>query len=504
MSALSRFLSASAAAWVRILLTILTQILLVPVFLSHWSVEEYGCWLIIQTIVGVASMLSASHHQFIGFEFLKVGDKNPEHLRRLFYSALPFAVLMALAEFIAIALLIYFGIIQSTIDANQTMDGDVLRQAGWSLVAYSLYWLITTSVGGLAQRVVVAYGYFPRMIWWGTVLAIVQALVTGVAVALGAHLLVTALCVVLSGFVVNIPTHLDMWRMFRRHEFHFVRPNWHLGYKNLGRSLAIALGAVLDISRQQGVRIFLGALVGVTQMTEFSTTRTMSNLSLQGIQTVTQPIMPEIMRFLREKDGERTNATIGFVWFLAVILLAPVLIAFQFIMPFVYHAWTRGKLVFDPILFGIFSITLLIFSIARPPMAVLQGNNLLKIQLYLSILVSTVAVAGILLFSARFGVVGAAMCLLAAELVGTVLAVWHAWKWLDEAGIGFPWRLFEVSSSSIVVAALTIAAMSVYPRQMQLIAFASLVMNIVIGVAFFRSLPAFAVEKLRIIAKRIR
>jgi hypothetical protein len=108
MSALTRFLSASAAAWAKILLTILTQILLVPVFLTHWSVQEYGCWLIIQTIVSVASLLSASHHQFIGFEFLKVGEKNPEHLRRVFYSALPFAILMAIFELLVIAALIRF------------------------------------------------------------------------------------------------------------------------------------------------------------------------------------------------------------------------------------------------------------------------------------------------------------------------------------------------------------------------------------------------------------
>jgi O-antigen/teichoic acid export membrane protein len=495
--------SASAAAWAKILLTILTQIILVPVFLTHWSVEEYGCWLIIQTIIGVASMLSSSHHQFIGFEFLKVGDRNPEHLRRLFYSALPFAILMAILELVIISALIYVGYIRTTIDPNQTMDAGILHQASWSLVLYSLSWLITTSVGGLAQRVVIAYGYFPRMIWWGTVLAIVQAITSGVAVVSGAHLLTTVVWIVVAGLLVNIPTHVDMWRMFRRHEFHPVRPNWQLGYKNVGRSLAIALGAVLDISRQQGVRIFLGALVGVPQMTQFSTTRTMSNLSLQGIQTVTNPVMPEIMKFLREKDVERTSATIGFVWFLAVILLSPVLIAFQLIMPFVYHTWTRGKLAYDPALFGLFSITLLIFSISRPPMAVLQGNNLLKVQLYLSIFVSAVAVGGILLFSAKFGVLGAATCLLVAELSSTMLAVWFAWKWLEKSGIGFPWRLFRVSAGSIGVAAATIAAMCLYPGSMLAIVLISAVLNLLVCIMFFRRLPPFAIDRLRAIVRRV-
>jgi hypothetical protein len=168
----------------------------------------------------------------------------------------------------------------------------------------------------------------------------------------------------------------------------------------------------------------------------------------------------------------------------------------------VFHVWTRGKIAYDPVLFGLFSITLLIFSIARPPMAVLQGNNLLKIQLYLSILVSGVAVGGILLFSARFGVRGAALCLLVAELLGTVLAVWHAWKWLEANGLEFPWRLFAVSTGSIVIASLTIASMSLFPGAILAIMPVSAVLNLLICCLFFRLLPPFAIAKVRGIFKR--
>jgi O-antigen/teichoic acid export membrane protein len=503
MSSVVRVLSASAAAWAKILLTILTQILLVPVFLAHWTVKEYGCWLIIQTIVGLASMVSANHHQFVGFEFLKVGDKNPEHLRRIFYSALPYAIIVAVLELLAISTLIHFGFIRTTVDPDGDLGQDLLRQASWALILYSVSWLLSTSVSGLANRIVIVYGYFPRMIWWGTFLAIVQALVSGAAVMLGAHLLGTAMWIAVATVLVNVPIHLDMWRLFRKHGIRPVRPVWSLGCKNVWRSLAIALGALLDISRQQGVRIFLGALVGVTQMTEFSTTRTMSNLSLQGIQTVTNPIMPEIMKFLRERDSERTSATIGFVWLLAVLLLSPVLIVFQWIMPGIFHVWTRGKIAYDPALFGIFSVTLLIYSVSRPPMAVLQGNNLLRVQLYTSILVSAVAVGGILLFSATFGVRGAALCLLGAECLGAMLAVWFAWKWLEEHGMYFPWALFSVAVASIGIAALTIAAMAYFPTAIASVMLCSAVLNAVVGAMFVRQLPPFAVSKMRAMIKKV-
>jgi O-antigen/teichoic acid export membrane protein len=497
MSSLTRFLSASAAAWVRIVLTVLTQVLLVPVFLTHWSVEQYGCWLIIQTIVSLSSMLSTSHQNFVGYEFLKVGDKQPEKMRLLFYSAFPYAMLIALLELLVVAGLIYFGFIQTTFDPDRKLESGLLHQAFWSLIIYSAAWLVNSSVGGLASRAVAPYGYFPRMMWWSTILAVVTAVVSGIAVALGADLLETVIVITITTLVVSFPVNLDMWRMFRRHHLHPVRPDWRLGGRNVGRSLAIALSAVLDISRQQGVRIFLGAIIGVTEMTAFSTMRTMSNLSLQGIGTITNPIMPEIMKFLRERDSERTNATVGFVWFFAVILLSPLMIAFQWIMPFVFHAWTRGKIAFNPVLFGLFSIALLLFSLARPPVAVLQGNNLLRVQLLMSIAVSVVAVGGILIFTAPFGVVGAAASLLLAELLGTVIAVWSARQWLERSGIGFPWSLFTVALASIVLASVTIALMAYLPGATLPIFAASIVVNAVLAIAFTRRLPPLALQKMR-------
>jgi O-antigen/teichoic acid export membrane protein len=260
----------------------------------------------------------------------------------------------------------------------------------------------------------------------------------------------------------------------------------------------------LDIFRQQGVRVLLSATIGVAGMTAFATMRTMSNLSLQGIGTITVPVMPEIMRFLRERDAERTNAIIGFVWLFAVIVLAPVLVVFQWVMPVVFHYWTRGKIGFNAPLFGVFSISLLIFALARPLIAILQGNNLLKVQLYISLGNSMVAVAGILIFSPIFGVVGAATALLFGELLATVLSALFAKRWLDRNGIVFPWELLSVAVGSIAVAALSISFMVVYETKISLILIISLIVNCLVAVAYFRQLPVLATTKVRAMFYRIR
>lgn len=501
MSSLNRFLSASAASWSRVALTLVTQILLVPIFLGHWTVEEYGCWLIIQTLTTISSLLSTGHQNFVGYEFLKVGDGRSKDLRLLFYSALPFVIFIAILELLILLLFIHVGYIGNLFDPTRVMGKEIMQQAVWSLVIYSFYSLLGSS-GGLASRAVAPYGHFARMAWWTTFLAIGQALTSAVVVALGANLLETVICIVVAGIVANIPIHLDMWRLFQRYGLTPVRPDLSVGRRNFWYSLAISLSSILDISRQQGVRVFLGAIVGVTQMTAFSTMRTMSNLSLQGIGTITNPIMPEIMRFLRERDAERTNATVGFIWFSTVLLLAPVLVIFQWLMPMIFHIWTRGKIEFDPALFGLFSIALLIFSIARPAVAVLQGNNLLKVQLWISILVSLIAVCGILSITHAFGLVGAAMALLLAELAGTVLAVYFAAKWLDENGLQYPWQLFGMALTSIGVTTAAILLMLYVPGATLPTMAASVAASALLALAFLRRLPEVAVTRMRGLGKK--
>src|SRR5579859_3092827 len=129
MSTLHRFLSASAAGWVRILLTASSQLLLVPIYLGHWSVDEYGCWLVVQTIVTLSAIVSTGHQNFVGFEFLKVGDKRPREFRVLYYSAVPWVLLIASLELLVLVGLGYGGFIRSTIDPHQTLSAALLRQA---------------------------------------------------------------------------------------------------------------------------------------------------------------------------------------------------------------------------------------------------------------------------------------------------------------------------------------------------------------------------------------
>ena len=73
MSTAGRLVSASIASWIRIGVTVISQVALVPIYLQRWDHATYGSWLAIQTIYGFMTLCDISHHDFLGFEFLRLG-----------------------------------------------------------------------------------------------------------------------------------------------------------------------------------------------------------------------------------------------------------------------------------------------------------------------------------------------------------------------------------------------------------------------------------------------
>lgn len=499
MSATRRFLSGSAAAWARIAVTIISQIALVPIFLSHWSIEQYGCWLVIASITGLTSLFSVAHQSYLEYEFLKIGDKNPQALALLFYSSIPFALLLCFLELVFIVIAVWLGLFNAMFDAKHSLPPYLLNEAFWSLIVTSFTWLLVTSVGGIGGRLVSPLGHFPRFAWWGVTLALTSTIASVTAVYCGAGLLTTTIIVSLVNCIFNIPIHVDIWRLSKQHLVLPVRPDWLLGAKVTTRSFALVLGSVIDNLRNQGIRVFLSTIVGLNQMTVFATTRTISNVSLQGIGTVSSPAMPELMRYLRERDEVRMHSVMGFLLFLTVILLSPVMLILQLIIPDIFLLWTRGKVPFDGVLFAIFSISLLFNAYARSASAIIQGNNLVQTQLIMSTVQGLVAIGGIVLFSNFYGIHGAATALLLAEIIGDAMVLYFATNWLRQNGMQLPLGLFALALVSILTASSCILIMAWFPSVKNTMFTFALSLCLMMVVLFVRKLPQIALDKLKII-----
>lgn len=489
MGVAARVLSGSLAAWTRIGVTALTQIGLVPIFLAHWSVEQYGCWLVIQAVAAFVNIFSLAHHNYVGNEFLRTPGRDPQQIAALLSAALPFSIALGLFELATLGSLTWLGLTGTLFNPNGALPPALLAEAGGSLMLLSTSTFLSVFASGLYARVAGAFGHFARTAWWGVGTALATAFASALLVWGGAGLLATAAGVAALNLLIFALYQGDLWRLGTRHQVRLGQPDWGLGWKNLRTSSQLGLTYLLGLVRQQGTRVLVSSVLGVAQALAFTTMRTASNLSLQGIATVVDPVFPEFMGFLRDRNRGAILGTFAFVWLVVVFLMGPALVLLQAFAPGLFALWTHDKVPFDAVVFALFSIVMLVFAIARPADSIVLGNNLLRVQLVTAASLAGFTVAAIVWLDGRQGMRGIAGVLLAAELAGALVVLHRASRWMAGQSLEWPRRLFLVALAEVVVCAAALLVIAVEPAwRFAAVALAWLASGVLLA-GFVRQLP---------------
>lgn len=464
MSVAARLISGSAASWAQIAVNMIAQLALVPIYLLHWNVKTYGIWLAILAMVNFLSMVDYGHQQFLGYEFLRIGRENREELSKYLWSGVVFAILISLGQVLLVVIFLFSGALPVLLGESNMPDSALMHSAGIVLLLQSGNWLIVVTVSGLITRVLAPFGYYPRVAWWGFLYAIINALAPLIAVVLGADLLVTGIVASCAVVGYGIPMYIDFFGLMRKEQIRFSRPSWKVGYNNFLHSLVLSGKSLFENIRQQGTRLVLAPLSGAAGLAAFATMRTGANVALQGLNTIVNPLMPDLMRFLHQRDQIRTEVAFGTVWIVIIALMSPGVVILQTIIEPLYTLWTRGKIPFDPSLFAILSLSVLVYAVTQPAIAVVIGNNMLKPQLALSCVAGIIVGGGIFVLVPIVGIVGAGISLLVAEIIVSVGYLTIARKWLNNNSLLWPKQAFGIAVFSVCIAAVSMASLILFPE----------------------------------------
>ena len=457
MSVSSRLISGTTASWMQIGVTLITQLTLVPLYLSYWDVTTYGLWLAVLALSALLTSLDLGFQEYIGFEFLRFGKKRLPELSKYLCSGLLIGIVMGIIQLLVIAGILFFGNIGALLgEQSAGRQAQLIYDAGIVLLVQSVAWLICGSIGGILTRALATFGYFHRMAWWGVFSALLMNIAPAIAVIAGASLLQTGFIVAGIRIVADIPIYIDMLQLLRKEGITGTTPSLQLGWRILIKSILLSITGLFENLRQQGARLLLTPFTGAAGLAAFSTMRTGTNVAMQGLHTITNPLMPELMLFLHNRDQERSDKAFGTVWIVSISLLAPALVCAQVIVEPLYEAWTRGRIPFNPWLFAALSASILVYAIAQPAIAIVRGNNLLNAQLLISGLTAAIALAGIFLLVPWLGITGAGLGLLLAEIAANIGFRIIAKRWLQHKGLIWPEKPFYRSAISVCIA---IAAM---------------------------------------------
>ena len=489
MTVFKRIASGSLAMWTRLGLLMIAQVMLVPVFLSYWPAKQYGAWLALQSLYSLATMLDIAYQTYIENEFLKIGKTNFSHFKTLVFTSLPCVIFIGILQVI-----IFYGVSQTTnftqlMGLDNASDKMLLHQCTQVLLIWLILMVATSSISGLLGRALSAIGYFSRFAWWGVIYVACSSLLPIIVLMKGGDLLAVGITQAAVIAIYHILWFWDAIRIMRKESLEPVKPSWSVAKRAAQSSFFVFLRLLLELGRQHGFRLILAPMVGLKKMAEFSTLRTIAGVATQSLNTIYGPLMPELIRYLREKDQAKINTTFALIWALNIFLLGPLVYFLQVLMPIIFPIWTRDKFIFDGFLFMTISASLMAYAIVLPAIAICNGNNLVKLQMYISVVAFALLFASLPITIPLLGLSGAALSLLLAELISGVCYVWFSSDWLREAGLTWPTRMFKLAGFSLFGTLACCTAIVLWPDATWLITLMFLVCMIIMGLRFWMVLP---------------
>jgi hypothetical protein len=130
------------------------------------------------------------------------------------------------------------------------------------------------------------------------------------------------------------------------------------------------------------------------------------------------------------------------------------------------------------------------YAIVLPAISICNGNNLVKLQMYISIVAFVVLFASLPITIQLLGLSGAALSLVLAEVISGVCYVWLALNWLRGAGLTWPTRMFKLAGFSLFSTLTCCAAIVLWPSATWLVSLIFLINLIIMGLRFWSVLPA--------------
>lgn len=496
MQVASRLISGTIASWIRIGITMLFQLVFTPLYLTYWNVETYGIWLAIQAFIGIVATLDTGHQTYLGFEFLKIGRNNRSQVSLVLWSGAAIGVVLGLVVSAVVMIINTFFSADFFFDIKPKSKL-IIHDASIVLFLQMIIWVVFVSIGGILIRALEAFGYYPRMSWWGILSALITGLAPIIAIIFGAGLLGAGIVTFICSVFYYLILFCDLISLIKKEDLYIKRISIKLGISNFKKSLIISVKNLSENIRQQGTRLVLIPFVGPAGMAAFSTIRTGANIALQGLSTVTHPLMPELMHFLHKRDQQRSEVAFGTVWIVVVGLMAPGLVIIQVFSESFYMFWIRGQLSFDPLLFSLLSLGVLVYASAQPAIAVVTGNNLLKPQLLLSILAAFIVVGMMFLLVPIIGIAGAGVALLAAEIIATIGYRIVAKRWLEQNGLSWPQGPATIVIVSVWVSAISMGLIVWLPHAKWFVLVVALVILLWNFWRYWKVLPFLAKQHLR-------
>jgi O-antigen/teichoic acid export membrane protein len=408
--------------------TLVVQLVSVPVLLAAWGVPTYGEWLVLAAIPTYLALSDLSFSSVAGSSMIMLAAQGNRAEAITLGGRLWSIVTMTtgIAVLAAIAIAFVFGGVFGSGAAIPLPDARIVLVALFLQVAVGNQYGVLDAwyrTGG-RYPLGAALRQFGRLLEFGALVG---------AVLLGAAPSVAAIATLAGGVVGFGVSYIVLRRAVPWSTFRLELPRLQTFRELLAPGvafMAFPLGTALSI---QGVTIVVGALLGSAAVAVFATTRTVTRVVPQLLSAIGVSIWPEMSRSVGVGELEESRAILRRATQLSIVVSATFVVVLAAAGPSMIRWWTKGSV--DPtsallnlLLLGVSCNTIWsVLSIA------LAATNRHRRMAFVYLAANVAALLAAVPLTATFGVAGAAIALLAIDVAMITYVLRAALRVIDDA-----------------------------------------------------------------------
>lgn len=403
--------------------TLLIQLVSLPLFLHVWGSELYGEWLLLTAIPAYLAMSDAGFASVAANRMaMDVAQGRHDAALVVFQSTL---LVLAVASAIAFGA----GLVAVRILASHTGLEALNRAAPGQLTAIVLVLAAQVAVGfygGLAAAGYRCEGRFARATMAANAVRLAEfAATVGALLALG-----TPLAIALAALATRLAGTFLIFGDLRR-AADWIRPGLSHARMACVRGLlrpafafaAVPLGAAM---LQQGMALVVGTVMGAPHLVVWSAVRTASRVLLQASSLLNAPLWPELSIAYGRGDLGLARRLHRMAVQLSLWLVTPPAFVLFAASSLIFRVWSHGQITVAPTLFAVNLLQVVVNLIWGTSSVVAAAVNRHEQNSLAFLAAASLSVAAAIPLTQHFGLLGTSIALLGTDVVMLPIAAGSA------------------------------------------------------------------------------
>jgi O-antigen/teichoic acid export membrane protein len=398
------------------IISILTQLAALPLYLMFWDATRYGVWLMLSAVPSYFSMtdggiINAARNEMT----MSLGNNDTRHANRVFQSALVFLLLVSAAAMLLLVLVLFCTPISRMLEKDYALVLTLLVAC-----------IFLAFINGLSEATFCAVGLYGlgtlmgHCIRLGEWIGALLGLIYGrdfISVALGMFLMRGAgvlMSVFLSGQFAPAFVWGFAYASFEQFKI-TIRPALYF--------LIFPLASALSI---QGYTLLIGSLQGAASVTIFNTYRTLARVIVQATSILSFSVGPELSRLFGARQYQQYFVLFRRSQMLSVGLVFLTSLVVALVGQWILQIWTNGRIAYVPSLLWSMLLYATVLGIGHVPKMLLMSINRHSTIALASVLIYGLSLGTAYLLGARMNLVGTIFVMTAGELVLLLLTMYLA------------------------------------------------------------------------------